>query len=136
MAIRIVGVDLPQNKRGEIALTYVYGISREPGSELAVLITELYTHVLSSFLLAVPKGKKRRPLKKARLSQKPVLRPLHLFYKGRSALFAEACQQRDKFSILSPAFYRAGTRNNILGPNSKFPQKHLPDCLLYTSRCV
>ena len=26
MAIRIVGVDLPQNKRGEIALTYVYGI--------------------------------------------------------------------------------------------------------------
>ena len=23
MAIRIVGVDLPQNKRGEIALTYV-----------------------------------------------------------------------------------------------------------------
>lgn len=25
MAIRIVGVDLPQNKRGEIALTYVYG---------------------------------------------------------------------------------------------------------------
>ena len=27
MAIRIVGVDLPQNKRGEIALTYIYGIS-------------------------------------------------------------------------------------------------------------
>ena len=27
MAIRIVGVDLPQNKRGEIALTYVYGTS-------------------------------------------------------------------------------------------------------------
>ena len=26
MAIRIVGVDLPQNKRGEIALTYIYGI--------------------------------------------------------------------------------------------------------------
>ena len=25
MAIRIVGVDLPQNKRGEIALTHVYG---------------------------------------------------------------------------------------------------------------
>ena len=24
MAIRIVGVDLPQNKRGEIALTYIY----------------------------------------------------------------------------------------------------------------
>ncbi|MBR0180868.1 MAG: 30S ribosomal protein S13, partial [Prevotella sp.] len=23
MAIRIVGVDLPQNKRGEIALTYI-----------------------------------------------------------------------------------------------------------------
>ena len=29
MAIRIVGVDLPQNKRGEIALTYVYGIGRK-----------------------------------------------------------------------------------------------------------
>ena len=28
MAIRIVGVDMPQNKRGEIALTYIYGIGR------------------------------------------------------------------------------------------------------------
>ena len=28
MAIRIVGVDLPQNKRGEIALTYVEGTGR------------------------------------------------------------------------------------------------------------
>ena len=28
MAIRIVGVDLPQNKRGEIALTYIHGIGR------------------------------------------------------------------------------------------------------------
>ena len=28
MAIRIVGVDLPQNKRGEIALTYIYGVGR------------------------------------------------------------------------------------------------------------
>jgi small subunit ribosomal protein S13 len=28
MAIRIVGVDLTQNKRGEIALTYIYGIGR------------------------------------------------------------------------------------------------------------
>ena len=28
MAIRIVGVDLPQNKRGEIALTYIFGIGR------------------------------------------------------------------------------------------------------------
>ena len=28
MAIRIVGVDLPQNKRGEIALTYIYGNGR------------------------------------------------------------------------------------------------------------
>ena len=25
---RIVGVDLPSNKRGEIALTYIYGIGR------------------------------------------------------------------------------------------------------------
>ena len=28
MAIRIVGVDLPQNKRGEVGLTYIYGIGR------------------------------------------------------------------------------------------------------------
>jgi len=28
MAIRIVGVDLPQNKRAEIALTYIFGIGR------------------------------------------------------------------------------------------------------------
>ena len=25
---RIVGVDLPRNKRGEIALTYIYGIGK------------------------------------------------------------------------------------------------------------
>ncbi len=35
MAIRIVGVDLPQNKRGEIALTYIYGIGRS-SSDLKV----------------------------------------------------------------------------------------------------
>ena len=28
MSVRIVGVDLPQNKRGEIALTYIFGIGR------------------------------------------------------------------------------------------------------------
>jgi len=28
MAVRIVGGDLPQNKRGEIALTYIFGIGR------------------------------------------------------------------------------------------------------------
>ena len=28
MAIRIVGVDLPQNKCGEVGLTYIYGIGR------------------------------------------------------------------------------------------------------------
>ena len=28
MAVRIVGVDLPQNKRGATALTYIYGIGR------------------------------------------------------------------------------------------------------------
>ena len=32
MAIRIVGVDLPQNKRGEVALTYIYGIGRSSAS--------------------------------------------------------------------------------------------------------
>ena len=34
MAIRIVGVDLPQNKRGEIALTYVYGIGRSSSANM------------------------------------------------------------------------------------------------------
>ncbi|MDO4715711.1 MAG: 30S ribosomal protein S13 [Bacteroidales bacterium] len=34
MAIRIVGVDLPQNKRGEIALTYVYGIGRSSSNKI------------------------------------------------------------------------------------------------------
>lgn len=34
MAIRIVGVDLPQNKRGEIALTYIYGIGRSSASKV------------------------------------------------------------------------------------------------------
>ncbi|MDY3063395.1 MAG: 30S ribosomal protein S13 [Bacteroidaceae bacterium] len=34
MAIRIVGVDLPQNKRGEIALTYIYGIGRSRSNKI------------------------------------------------------------------------------------------------------
>ncbi|MDD2512315.1 MAG: 30S ribosomal protein S13 [Proteiniphilum sp.] len=34
MAIRIVGVDLPQNKRGEIALTYIYGIGRSAANTI------------------------------------------------------------------------------------------------------
>ena len=34
MAIRIVGVDLPQNKRGEIALTYIYGIGRSAANRI------------------------------------------------------------------------------------------------------
>jgi small subunit ribosomal protein S13 len=34
MAIRIVGVDLPQDKRGEIALTYIYGIGRSAANTI------------------------------------------------------------------------------------------------------
>ena len=34
MAIRIVGVDLPQNKRGEIALTYIFGIGRSSAQKI------------------------------------------------------------------------------------------------------
>ena len=34
MAIRIVGVDLPQNKRGELALTYIYGIGRSSSAKI------------------------------------------------------------------------------------------------------
>lgn len=31
---RIAGIDLPKNKRGEIALTYVYGIGRSTAQEI------------------------------------------------------------------------------------------------------
>ena len=34
MAIRIVGVGLPQNKRGEIALTYIFGIGRSSAAKI------------------------------------------------------------------------------------------------------
>ncbi|MDO4692689.1 MAG: 30S ribosomal protein S13 [Porphyromonadaceae bacterium] len=34
MAIRIVGVDLPQNKRGEIALTYIFGLGRSSAAKI------------------------------------------------------------------------------------------------------
>ena len=50
MAIRIVGVDLPQNKRGEVALTYVYGIGRSSSAK-----TVSYTHLSSSMQVPVLK---------------------------------------------------------------------------------
>ena len=34
MAIRIVGVDLPQNKWGEVGLTYIYGIGRSSAKKI------------------------------------------------------------------------------------------------------
>ena len=34
MAVRIVGVDLPQNTRGEIALTYIFGIGRSAANTI------------------------------------------------------------------------------------------------------
>ena len=34
LPLRIVGVDLPQNKRGEIALTYIYGIGRSSSAKI------------------------------------------------------------------------------------------------------
>ena len=34
MAVRIVGVDLPQNKRGVIALTYIFGIGRSAAATI------------------------------------------------------------------------------------------------------
>ncbi|MBN2743755.1 MAG: 30S ribosomal protein S13 [Marinilabiliaceae bacterium] len=34
MMARIVGVDLPVNKRGEIALTYIYGIGRSRANKI------------------------------------------------------------------------------------------------------
>ena len=34
MAIRIVGVDLPHNKRGEIAVTFIYGLGRSSSAKI------------------------------------------------------------------------------------------------------
>ena len=34
MAVRIVGVDLPQNKRGVIAFTYIFGIGRSSAATI------------------------------------------------------------------------------------------------------
>ena len=34
MAIRIVGVDLPRNKIGEVGLTYIYGIGRSSAKKI------------------------------------------------------------------------------------------------------
>jgi small subunit ribosomal protein S13 len=34
MAIRIVGVDLPQNKRGEVGVTNIYGIGRSSAKKI------------------------------------------------------------------------------------------------------
>lgn len=33
---RIVGVDLPKNKRGEIALTYIFGIGRSSANKILI----------------------------------------------------------------------------------------------------
>ena len=43
MAIRIVGVDLPQNKRGEIALTYIYGIGRSSSAKILARLVSTKT---------------------------------------------------------------------------------------------
>jgi small subunit ribosomal protein S13 len=34
MAVRIVGVDVPDNKRGEVALTYIYGVGRSQAKRI------------------------------------------------------------------------------------------------------
>ena len=33
---RIVGVDLPKNKRGEIGLTYIYGVGRSTAQKILI----------------------------------------------------------------------------------------------------
>ena len=38
---RIVGVDLPKNKRGEIGLTYIYGIGRSTARKILGIITPM-----------------------------------------------------------------------------------------------
>ena len=41
MAIRIVGVDIPQNKCGEVSLTYIYGIGRSSADDQAAKVREI-----------------------------------------------------------------------------------------------
>ena len=48
MAIRIVGVDLPQNKRGEIALTYIYGIGRSSSAKMTRQLKSVKLSALNS----------------------------------------------------------------------------------------
>uniref|UniRef100_UPI002FDE908F 30S ribosomal protein S13 n=1 Tax=Alistipes shahii TaxID=328814 RepID=UPI002FDE908F len=39
---RIVGVDLPKNKRGEIGLTYIYGIGRSTARKILEVAGIIY----------------------------------------------------------------------------------------------
>ena len=42
---RLVGVDLPRDKRIEIALTYIYGIGRTRAQQLLAATAVSYTHL-------------------------------------------------------------------------------------------
>ena len=57
---RIVGVDLPKNKRGEVSLTYIYGIGRSRAQQVA------FTDVFS---LAQPGAS--RPTRLTKVSEGP-----------------------------------------------------------------
>ena len=46
---RIVGVDLPKNKRGEIGLTYIYGIGRSPARKILEVAGISYDHKLQDW---------------------------------------------------------------------------------------
>jgi len=58
---RIVGVDIPNNKRGEVALTYVYGIGRssakkilnEAGVDLNMKVQEWTDEMFQSIRLVI-----------------------------------------------------------------------------------
>ena len=65
MAIRIVGVDLPQNKRGEIALTYIYGIGRSSSAKKRgeIALTYIYGIGRSSSAKILDKAGVSRDLK-------------------------------------------------------------------------
>jgi len=54
--MRIAGIDIPDNKRGEIALTYIYGLGRSSAIKIlkeAVIIVDDEDH---DRLLARPRG--------------------------------------------------------------------------------
>ena len=50
--MRIAGIDIPDNKRGEVALTYIYGLGRS--SAIKILNDEKNSETFKEMLKAFP----------------------------------------------------------------------------------